>query len=151
MDKEKIKQLRDQTGLSFSEINKALTEAGGDEEKAILLLKARGADIAAKKASRQVSEGVVDAYIHATGKVGAMIELLCETDFVARNEEFRKLAHDLAMHITAIKPKTNNELLDQPFVRDPAITVQDLINQIIQKVGENIQVGKFDIFDVKQD
>src|SRR3989344_2504350 len=94
---DKIKQLRDQTGLSFNEIKKALSEAGDDIAKALEVLKTRGATIADKKSSRQVKAGVVDSYIHGTRKVGSILELLCETDFVARNDEFKFLAHELAM------------------------------------------------------
>lgn len=149
MDPNKVKQLRDQTGLSFAQISKALSEANGDEVKAVEILKSKGVDVAAKKSSREVKEGVVDAYIHSTKKVGTIVELLCETDFVARNEEFQQLAHELAMHIAAMRPQSTEELMGQSFVKDPNFTVKDLINQVIQKVGENIQVGRFDIFDLK--
>lgn len=145
---EKVKHLRDSTGLSFNEIKKALTEANGDEEKAREILQKIGVRIAAKKSARQVKEGVIDSYIHNTRKVGSMIELLCETDFVARNLEFQKLAHELAMHITAMKPGSIEELLSQPFIRDQDITVKDLMNQYIAKLGENIQVGRFQVFDI---
>ncbi len=145
---EKIKSLRDSTGLSMNEIKKALTEAGGDEAKAKELLDKIGVTMAAKKSARQVKEGIVDSYIHNTKKSGTMIELLCETDFVARNTEFQKLAHDLALHVTAMKPATNEELLSQPFVMDPAVTVQELINRSIAKLGENIQIGRFEVFQI---
>jgi|SRR3989344_1722862 len=145
---DKVKQLRDQTGLSFSEINKALDEAGDDIEKAKALLAARGANIADKKSSRQLKAGIVDSYIHSTKKLGVMLELLCETDFVARNEEFQSLAHELAMHISAFKPGNVDELLSQPFVKDPSQTVKDLINQRVAKLGENIQIGRFQILEI---
>ena len=145
---EKIKDLRDSTGLSFNEIKKALTEAGGDEMKAKEILQQLGVKMAAKKSARQVKEGIVDSYIHNTRKTGSILELFCETDFVARNLEFQKLAHELAMHITAMKPGSNEEFLVQPFVRDQDITVQDLINQYIAKLGENIQIGRFEVFDI---
>ncbi len=147
-DIDKIRALRDQTGLSFDKIRKALEEANGDEAKAIEVLKSYGADTAAKKADRQVREGVVEAYVHATHKVGAMLELFCETDFVARNEEFRALAKDIVLHVTAMKPATAEELLAQPFVKDPAVTIQDLITQTIAKVGENIQLGRFVVYEI---
>ncbi|MBX4211351.1 MAG: translation elongation factor Ts [Candidatus Yanofskybacteria bacterium] len=144
----KVKALREATGLSFGEINRALQDAGGDEEKAKEILKGYGATVAAKKSERELKEGVVESYIHSTRKVGAMVEVLCETDFVARNPEFQQLTKDLAMHIAAMKPSDNPELLAQPFVKDPSITVQELINQAIGKIGENIQLGRFVVFEL---
>ena len=147
-DTDKIKNLRESTGLSLSQIKKALDEAGGDETKAREILKAQGVAVAAKKSSREMKEGIVDAYIHANKKLGVMVEVSCETDFVARNSEFQKLAHDLAMHIAASKPGNAEELLGQPFIKDPSLTVHDLISQHIAKLGENIQVGRFEIFEI---
>ena len=97
----------------------------------------------------EVKEGLVHGYVHSTGKAGAMVQVLSETDFVARNDDFKTLAHDIALHITAMKPETNEELLAQPFVKDPSVTIQDLINQAIAKLGENIQLGKFQTFEVQ--
>jgi elongation factor Ts len=148
MDIEKIKHLRDSTGLSFNEIKKALQEAGDDSAKALKLLQERGVAIASKKASRQVKEGVISCYTHATKKLGAMIELLCETDFVARNSEFQALAHELAMHIAAMKPADAKEFLQQPYIKDQDVTVQELINRSIAKLGENIQLGRFEVFEI---
>lgn len=145
---EKIKQLRETTGLSLGQIKKALDEAGGDSAKAIDILKANGVAVAEKKSARQVKEGVVDAYIHSTKKLGALVEILCETDFVARNSEFQKLAHELAMQIAATRPRTTEDLLSQEFIKDQNITIKDLINQYIAKLGENIQVGSFQIFEI---
>lgn len=145
---EKIKQLRETTGLSLGQIKKALDEAGGDSAKAVDILKANGVAVAEKKSARQVKEGVVDAYIHSTKKLGALVEILCETDFVARNSEFQKLAHELAMQIAATRPRTTEDLLSQEFIKDQNITIKDLINQHIAKLGENIQVGSFQIFEI---
>ena len=147
-DTSKIKHLRDTTGLSLDQIKKALDEAGGDVSRTMEVLKAHGVAVAAKKSSREVKEGVIDAYIHVTKKLGVLVELLCETDFVARNVEFQKLAHELAMHVAAAKPGTIEDLLSQPFIKDQDITVQDFINQSIAKLGENIQVGRFEIFEI---
>ena len=147
-DLEKIKNLRDSTGLSFNEIKKALTEAGGDEELAKEVLKKLGSKMADKRSSRQVKEGVIDTYIHSTRKVASVVELLCETDFVARNIEFQKLAHELAMHVAAMKPGSLEEFLNQPFVRDQDTTIKALIGQYVAKLGENIQVGRFEIFEI---
>ena len=148
MDSAKLKQLREETGLSFNAIKKALDDSGDDVDKAFELLRSQGALIAGKKSSRQVKAGVVDSYIHSNKRLGCLMELLCETDFVARNEEFRALAHELAMHIAAMKPADNEELLSQPYVKDPSKTVRDLVNQSIAKLGENIQIGKFEVFEV---
>lgn len=145
---EKIKQLREITGLSLGQIKKALDEAGGDSARAVDILKANGIAVAEKKSARQVKEGVVDAYIHSTRKLGALVEILCETDFVARNSEFLKLAHELAMQIAATKPGNTEDLLSQQFIKDQDITIKDLINQYIAKLGENIQVGSFQIFEI---
>src|SRR3989344_4012978 len=146
-DTDKIKQLRDSTGLSLGQIKKALDEAGGDEAKAMELLKAQGLATAEKKSSREVKEGIIDSYIHANKKLGSMVEIMCETDFVARNSDFQNLAHDIAMHIAASRPGNVEELLAQPFIKDPNITVKEIVNQCIAKVGENIQISRFEIFE----
>jgi len=147
-DTSKIKHLRDTTGLSFDQIKKALDEAGGDQAKAVEILRAQGIKTAEKKSSREVGEGVVASYIHATKKLGSMVEVLCETDFVARNDDFQELAKEIAMHIAAMKPGSVSDLLDQPFVKNPDMTVKDFINSYIAKLGENIQVGRFEIFQI---
>ena len=145
---ETIKELRDSTGLSFNEIRRALEEAGGDKARAVEILKAHGVALAEKKASRATQEGIIDTYIHATKKVGALVELLCETDFVARNPLFIELAHEIAMHITAMDPRDVEELLKQPYMKDEDISIQDLITQYVAKLGENIKVGKFVRFQI---
>ena len=147
-DVEKVKHLRESTGLSFNEIKKALDEAGGDEAKAVEILRAHGIKMAEKKSSRAVKEGVVSSYIHATKKLGSMVELLCETDFVARNASFQELAREIAMHIAALKPGSVSDLLDQLYIKDQDMTIKDLINGYIAKLGENIQIGRFEIFKI---
>lgn len=147
-DVKMVKHLRENTGLSFNEIKKALDEAAGDETKAVEILKAHGVKMAEKKSSREVKEGVVASYIHATKKLGSMVEVLCETDFVARNTDFQELAKELAMHIAASRPKNVDDLLGQPHIKNPEITVKDLINGYVAKLGENIQVGRFEIFQI---
>lgn len=139
----KIKDVRGKTGLSIAQIKKAFEQAAGDEKKALEILTAQGAVIAAKKSERSTKEGIVEAYIHANKKVGVLLELLCETDFVAKNPMFGELAHDLAMHIAAMDPQDTKELLGQPFIKDQAITVGDLLNNYIAKIGENIKLGNF--------
>jgi elongation factor Ts len=143
MSIEQIKQFRQKTGFSIMECKRALEEAEGDEKKALEILEKKGAEKAAKKAEREAKQGLVEAYIHNNGKVGALLELNCETDFVARNEEFKNLAHDLAMHIAAMNPQDLEELLSQPFVKDEQKTIDDLIKEAIAKLGENIKIGKF--------
>jgi len=102
---EQIKSLRDQTGISIMQCKKALEEAGGDREKAVMILKKKGKEVASKKAGRTLGAGVIASYVHTNSNVGAMVELACETDFVARNEDFKKLAHDIAMQVTANDPE----------------------------------------------
>jgi len=142
-DIEIIRELRNLTNLSYREVKRALEEAGGDKSKAIEILKAHGVTLAEKKASRATQEGIIDTYLHATRKVGAMVELLCETDFVARNPLFTELAHELAMHIAAMDPKDIDELLEQPYIKNQDITIHDLIIDYIAKLGENIKVNRF--------
>ncbi len=140
---EEIKSLREETGLSIMQCQKALEEAGGDREKAITLLKAKGAEIAAKKGSRTLGAGVVVSYIHTGDTVGVMLELLCETDFVAKNPEFKSVAKDIGMHIAAMYPLDTTTLLEQPFIKDSGLKISDLINNTIQKFGERVEVGQF--------
>ena len=140
---EEIKALREETGLSIMQCQKALEEAGGDKEKAIAILKAKGAEIASKKGNRTLGAGVVVSYIHAGETVGVMLELLCETDFVAKNPEFKSVARDIAMHVAAMKPADVTELLEQPFIKDPAKKISDLVNNTVQKFGERTEVGQF--------
>lgn len=137
-----VKELRDRTGVSVGEIRAALDEANGDSAAALEILKRRGAAIASAKASREVREGRVETYVHG-GTIGAMVVLLCETDFVARSPDFKALAHDLAMHIAAMDPQSDEELLASPFIKDPNQTIQQRIEATIVTVGENIRVGRF--------
>lgn len=141
IDTATIKELRDETGLSFDKIKNALDETSGDKQKAMELLKSQAGAIAAKKAGRKATEGAIGCYVHTTGKVGAMVQIACETDFVARNDDFKTLARDLAMHASAMRPANAEEMLSQPFVKDPAVSVQEVINQAIAKLGENIQLA----------
>ena len=145
---DQIKALRDETGLSVADIKKALTEAGGDVDKTRELLASRGGDIAAKKAGRDLRAGLIDSYIHNNKLSGCMLELRCETDFVSRGEVFQTLAHDLSLHITAMKPQNVEELMEQPFIKNPEQTIKDLITSHIAKLGENIQVGRFEVFQI---
>ena len=143
-----IKDLRELTGLPFKEIQKALAQAQGDTKQALEILKQSGAAIAEKKSSRSTNEGLVASYIHATKKVGVLVELLCETDFVARNPLFTELAHDCALHIAAMQPQDVPELLAQPFVKDESMSVGKLITDAIAKLGENIKINRFQRFEI---
>ncbi|MDO8443476.1 MAG: elongation factor Ts [Candidatus Azambacteria bacterium] len=145
---EDLKKIRETTGVSIEAIRKALEEAGGEVEKALELLKERGTLVAAKKASRQTGEGIVSSYIHANGKVGVMVKLLCETDFVARTEQFKELGHEIAMHIAAMNPASVEELIAQPYVRNQVQTIDQLVKDCISKLGENIQIGEFCRFEI---
>jgi elongation factor Ts len=143
-----IKKLREETGLSVAECKKALEEAGGDEGKAREILKEKSAAVAEKKSQAEVKEGLIWAYVHNNGKIGVLLELGCQTDFVARNEEFRSLANDLAMHIAAMNPASEEELLVQPFIKDPSKTIDAVLKEKIAKIGENIRVNKFIRFSI---
>ncbi len=183
-----VKELREKTGAGMMDCKKALSETGGDMEKAIDWLRRKGLAVAAKRAGRTASEGQIASYIHAGGRLGVLVEVNCETDFTGRTEEFTALAHDLAMHIAASNPicispedmppevverereiyrtqaleqgkpekivdkivegklkkfYTENCLLSQPFVKDPDKTVEDLLNEMRAKTGENIQIRRF--------
>lgn len=187
---EQIKELRDMTGVSVMQCKKALEEACGDKEKALMALRKKSGEIAAKKGDRELGAGVVASYIHGAGSVGAMVELACETDFVAKNEEFRALAYNIAMHVAAMNPKyrttadatdedrakaesffkeevektmtgkpeeikkkalegkiatffKEQTLVDQPFVKDPNVTVGTLVSGAVQKFGEKTEVTRF--------
>ena len=139
-----IKSLRDETGVSFAQCKKALEESGGDKVQALASLKAQGEAIAEKKSDRAQNAGAVSAYVHATGALGAMVLLSSETDFVAKNPDFKALAYDIAMHIAAQAPEDITELLAQPFIKDPSKTIADLIRDAVQKFGENISISRFE-------
>jgi elongation factor Ts len=160
-----IKELRKQCGAGIMECRNALIDSQGDIEKALEELKEKGYLKAAKKAERVTEQGLVEAYIHIGGRIGAMVELNCETDFVARTDEFKELAHNLAMQVAAMCPQFISEeeippeqkadieaetvcLLQQAYIKDPAMTVRDIIVQTIAKVGENIKVSRFVRFEL---
>lgn len=141
---QQIKELREETGLSIMQCKQALEEAGGDRAKAIQILKEKGAAIALKKKSdRNLGAGVIAAYVHSGETVGAMVELQCETDFVAKNPEFKTTARDIAMHIAAMNPADVEELLGQPFIKGAGESIGDIINCTVQKFGERTEIGNF--------
>lgn len=145
-----IKELRAETGLSVAEVKKALEEAQGDKAKALAVLKNRSVEIAAKKSDRNLGAGTVASYIHGGGISGVLLELSCETDFVAKNEEFKGIARDIAMHVAAMNPVDVAELLTQPFIKSPDKTIQDMVNGAIQKFGERTEVRRFTRFSVSE-
>lgn len=189
---DQIKKLREETGVSVMQCKKALEESSGDIEKAKIILRKISKISADKKADRNLGSGVVVSYIHNNGAVGAMVELLCETDFVAKNEEFVALAKDIAMHIAALAPEyikiedvSNDDkekaqelfekeaegkpkemkdkivegklkaylaektLLEQSFIKNPEITIKNLVEQAVQKFGERTEIGRFSRFSIK--
>ncbi len=145
---DKIKQLREETGASLGEIQSALASSGEDMAQARTILSEKLGAIAARKANRETKAGVIDAYVHSNGKLGVLLELHSETDFVARNPEFRQLAHDLSLHVAAMAPADGEELAEQEFVRDPRKKVGDLVKEAVGKFGENIKVGNFARFEL---
>lgn len=160
---EAIKALRSETGAGIMDCKRALAESDGDHDKALQFLSEKGVAAAAKKASRATNDGLVEAYIHSGGRVGAIIELNCETDFVARTEDFKALAHDIAMQVAAMSPLFVDAddipegeehdpqqvcLVLQPFIRDHTRTVQDMLNEAVGKLGENVRVRRFSRFSL---
>jgi len=160
---DKVKELREQSGAGVMDCRKALIEAEGIMEKALEILKQRNLFKAEKKSKRSTSEGRIEAYIHTGGRIGAMVEVNCETDFAARTDELKELSHSLAMQVAAMSPKFISPeeipegadieaqtacLLLQPYIKNPSMTVQDTINQTIAKVGENIKVSRFVRFEL---
>ena len=145
---DQIKNLREKTGVSVLECRQALREAQGKSQKALEILKKKGIVKAGKKAERKTKAGFVEAYTHATGNIGVLVELACETDFVARNKDFRTLAHELCLQVASMKPKDVAELLKQEYIRDNSKTIGDLVKEAIAKLGENIIVKRFTRFEI---
>ncbi len=145
---EVVKALRDETGISVMECKKALEEAQGDRTKALTILKERAGIAANKKAGRSLAAGVVASYVHGKGQVGALALLSCETDFVSGNEEFRTLAHDIAMQVAAMQPEDISALLAQPFIKDSSRTIGDLVAAAVQKFGERVEIGEIQCVSV---
>ncbi len=158
-----IRRLRQQSGGGIMDCKRALEDADGDFDRAVQLLRERGIARAEKRASRTAHQGLVESYIHAGGRIGAIVELNCETDFVARTDEFKALAHDLAMQVAATSPVAVGDddlpsgaegdlsdlvLLRQPFIKDPSRRIDDLVRDAIAKTGENIVVRRFARFEL---
>lgn len=147
MVKEDIQRLRELTGAGIMACKKAFEDANGDFDKAVALIKKQGFAKAAEKESRETKAGLVKAYVH-NDRVGALLELNCETDFVARSDPFRELAHNLAMQIVAMNPQDTEELISQPYIKDEATTIDDLVKGVILKTGENIKIGRFTRYEL---
>ena len=160
-----IRELREKTGAGVMDAKRALEQADGNASKAEDLLKEKGLASAAKRSGRATAEGVVEAYIHSGGRIGAMVELNCETDFVARTDDFRGLARNLAMQVAAMSPAfvdresvpadagdvaDESLLMEQDYIREPGVKINDLVKQLSAKTGENIVVGRFSRFELGQ-
>ena len=143
-----VKKLRQQTNISVADCKKALEESKGDFEKALKVLKKKGAEMLEKKKSRETKEGLVGAYLHQNGKIGSLVKISCESDFVARNEVFKEFVHDIAMQVAAMDPKDVDELYSQIFIKDVKKTIKDLAQDVIVKVGENIKIEKFERIEI---
>ena len=139
-----IKKLREETGAGIADCKEALSESKGDFTKAKEWLKQKGVESSSKKADREVKQGIVEVYSHG-GKLGVMVTVLCETDFVARTPDFKYLAHELALQIASMKPQNEEELLKQEYIRDGSMIVESLIKSYISKLGENIKVASFTV------
>jgi len=163
---DKIKELRDESGAGIMDCRNALLKTDGDMDKAAEILKEQSLVRVAKKSEREALQGLIETYIHTGGRIGAMVELNCETDFVARTPEFRELAHNLAMQVAAQDPICITEaqmpedtdmgpelacLLLQPFIKDPDKSVQDLVTETAARVGENVRIGRFARFELGQE
>lgn len=160
---EMVKQLREATGAGVMDCKRALEEADGDLEKAMVILREKGIAAAAKRAERETNQGVVQSYIHAGGRIGVLVEVNCETDFVAKTDEFTGLARDIAMQIAAMNPLVVNVddrkpemegrdeeivLLSQPFIKDSGKTIGDMVKDAIAKTGENVRISRFVRFEL---
>ncbi len=158
-----IKELRIRTSAGVMDCKRALDDSNGDIDEAEKILREQGIASAARKAGRDTDQGVIETYIHSGGRIGSMVEINCETDFVARTEEFLTLAHDIAMQVAAMSPLAvgneqnieintseteDSNLLSQPFIKDPSKSIQDLINETVGKLGENIRVRRFQRFSL---
>lgn len=145
-----LKKLREETGAGIADCREALSATQGDLVKARGYLKKKGFDKAISKAEREVKSGVVETYSHGV-RLGVLVELLCETDFMAKTDDFKNLAHELALQIASMKPASVSELLEQEYIRDSSQTVDSLIKSVISKLGENIQVGRFERIALGED
>lgn len=143
-----LKKIRLETGASIADCRKALEENNNDEKKALEWIKKNALTKADKKSDRETSQGLIESYIHGGGKVGVLLEILCETDFVAKTDDFKKLAHEVAMQVAAMNPKDVPALLKGEYIRDSSQTMEQLVKAVIGKLGENITIKRFQRFAV---
>ena len=146
IDPKDVQRLRTESGAGVMDCKRALEDAGGDYEKALGLLKQRGLESVAKKSGREAKEGVIASYIHGNGRVGSLVELASETDFVSRGEDFQKLAREIAMQVAAMEPATIEELLEQPYIRDGSKKIKDLVTEVASTTKENVHVRRIQRF-----
>lgn len=146
IDPKDVQRLRNESGAGVMDSKRALEDAGGDYEKALGLLKQRGLESVAKKSGREAKEGLIASYIHGNGRVGSLVELASETDFVSRGEEFQKLAREIAMQVVAMEPASVEDLLEQPYIRDGSKTIKDLVTTVAASTGENVHVRRIQRF-----
>lgn len=145
---DQVKQLREETGISILECKKALEEAGGDIAKAKDVLREWGKEVAEKKQERGTGAGLVEGYLHPTGNVGALVVVRCETDFVARSDDFKNLCHELALQIVSMDAEDVDSLLAQDYIKDSSKTIKSIVEESIAKLGENIIVDRFARFQI---
>jgi elongation factor Ts len=146
IDPKEVQRLRTESGAGVMDSKRALEDAGGDYAKALGLIKERGLQSVAKKSGREAKEGLVASYVHAGGRIGALVDLASETDFVSRGENFRELAQEVAMQVAAMNPASVEELLEQPYIRDGSKTIKDLVTAVAASTGENVHVRRFQRF-----
>lgn len=142
MDMEKVKALREKTGAGVMDVKKALDDASGDEKEAEKLLRERSVEIVAKKSERETSQGLIESYVHL-GKIGVLVEINCETDFVARNDEFKSFVHEIALQAATSEATEVDQLLKEEYFKEPGKTIQNLLEEVIAKTGENIRIKRF--------
>jgi elongation factor Ts len=148
VDIELLKKLRNETLVSLADCRKALEETNNDYKKALDVLRKSGLEKAAKKADRETPQGLVESYIHQNGKVGALVEVSCETDFVARTDVFKNLVHEICMQVAAMNPKDVETLLKQEYIKDGSRKIEDTVKEAIAKLGENIVVKRLQRFEI---
>lgn len=147
LDVKTLKELREKTGAGIMDVKRVLEEVDGDKKKAEKILKEKGFKKAKKREGRATNAGLIETYVHHSGKVASVVEIFSETDFVARNELFKKLAHDLALQVASTEAEDSEELMKEEFIKDPSKKIEELVKEVIAKTGENIQIGR--IYKIK--
>lgn len=146
-----VKKLREESGAGMLDCKKALEEAKGNYAQALEIVKKRGLAIAEKKADRETKEGYIASYVHMTNKIAALVEILCETDFVAKNDQFQQMAKDVALHVVAMNPDSVESLLKDQFVKDPSVTIEELVKGVSGVIGERFVINRFVRYEVGQE